>query len=263
METSSIQNVVSNTLFKDFKPADFQQKAFNSAATLPAAHDTEKKSGVPPLLGTIAGTVLAAALVNKLTGKNLNTGVLKNGKIKEKLSEIGRYFEIDSTAKALSTAGGAILGGLAGGFLGDKNKKNRKEKVKNAVFEMTNIAVPTLLVMGAQSLLNAVTKNIKTNKIVQKALPIAFGVGLGVPIASKVSGLMNKKIFKEDNTKQRKFSPKDYIVHIDDIVTALAISKIPFLEQIQFDKILALIYMHCGFEAGRADAEGHHHGHHH
>ncbi len=214
-----------------------------------------------PLAGAVIGAVLPIIYLNKTKGKSLNTDILKNGKAFDKLKEAGEYFEIDGIKEILSTAGGAIAGGLLGGLISDRNRENRKEKVKNAIFEMVNITVPTLFVVGAEKLLNSF-KNVKINPALKKALPIALGVGLGAPVASKISGAINKKAFKEDKSKQRHFRPKDYLVHIDDIVTTFALAKLPFLKAIPFDKILSLIYIHCGFEAGSADTKGHGHHHH-
>ena len=251
-----------------FTPSYVQAPQISKMPTAEAKNKEEKEGekGGPkkilPLLGAIAGTILPVVILNKAKGKNLNTEVLKNGKMLEKLKEVGEYFEIEGVKGILSTAGGAIAGGLLGGVISDKDKENRKAKVKNAVFEMVNITVPTLFVVGTGKFLES-AKSLKMNPALKKILPVALGVGLWAPVASKISGAINKKTFKEDKTKQRHFRPKDYIVHIDDIVTALALAKIPFLSAVPFDKILALIYILCGFEAGSSNAKGHGHGHHH
>ncbi len=275
MQTSSLQSIVNTTTFKDFhipnsalcKSLEYHTHGENpiqNAVILqkkePAA---EKESGLKkilPLAFSAMGAFLSLAIINKCRGGKLNREILKNGKMLDKLRELGGYFETDSVKEILFTAGGALTGGLSGGFISDKNKENRKEKVKNSVFEMVNITVPTLFVVGMEKILGSF-KNMKMNPAIKKALPIVLGVGLGAPAAAKISGAINKKAFKEDNSKQRHFRPKDYLVHIDDIVTAFALARLPFLKAIPFDKILTFIYIHCGYEAGSADTKGH--GHHH
>lgn len=267
MQVSALQSVINTNTFKDFhipNSALCQSLQYHThtgsfeSGALQQQHfeESKKKNGfkkILPLAGAVIGTVLPLIILNKTKGKTLNANVLRNGKVLEKMKEVGEYFEIDGVKEILSTAGGAIAGGLLGGVISDKDKENRKAKIKNSVFEMVNITVPTLFVAGAGKLL----KSAKMNPALKKVLPIALGVGLGVPVASKISGAINKKAFKEDKTKQRHFSPKDYIVHIDDIVSAFALSKVPLLSTIPFDKILALIYIHCGYEAGSSDVKDH------
>ena len=69
--------------------------------------------------------------------------------------------------------------------------------------------------------------------------------------------------FKEDKDGIRKFHPKDFLVHADDMVEMLVLLKIPFAKQLHIDKLLALIYAKCGYETGIKDTDNKGHGHHH
>lgn len=272
MQTTSLQNIINTSTFKDFhtpnsvlcKSLDnHNHKANFNTVSQPVSEPARKNSKLKkiiPLAGAIIGTVAPIILLNTFSRKDpkkLDFKAMKNMGAVDKLKEIGEYFEIGSISKILSTAAGAILGGLSGGLIVDKDKHNRKEKVKEAVFEMTNITVPTIFTAGILEFLNS--KGL--NKGFGKAAPVVLGLGIGVPLASKISSTIGKKVFKEDETQQRKFKPTDLLVHIDDIIGVLALSKIPFLQTIQLDKVLGVIYAKCGYETGSKDehSKGHHH----
>lgn len=268
MQTYSLQNITNSTPFRDFHTPNgvayknFEEHKNNTAKpNKDLEHQDNKAKKILPLIGTIIGTMLPIIVLNKACGKHLDKNILKNGKTLDKLKEIGEYFEIDSVKKILSTAAGAIAGGIAGGCIADKDKENRKEKLKEGMFEMTNITVPTIFVAGISKLLE--NKNLPIPTVVKKIAPVVTGLGIGIPIASKISGMMSQKIFKEDKNNVRKFKPKDLIVHSDDMIAVLALSKINILQKLQIDKILALIYAKCGYEAGTADKNAKGHGHHH
>lgn len=268
MHTDSLRKVNNITVFKDFHTpnnvvckelpdhihgAESSKDSFSSNDIKGHGHIKDDKNVLKkalPMAGAVIGTILPLVLINKFEGKSLK---LKNLNLKN----FGKYFEIDDVKRILSSAAGAIAGGLAGGFMADKNKENRKEKLKEGIFEMTNISIPTILAAGILKLMN---KN-GLNKGLAKFAPFILGVGAGVPIASKISSTISKNIFKEDESKQRKFQPKDFLVHSDDMVEALVLLKFPLVKKLHIDKILALIYMKCGYEAGSKDehSKGHHH----
>ncbi len=75
--------------------------------------------------------------------------------------------------KILSTAAGAISGGLLGGCIIDKNKEDRKKRLKRSCFEMTNITVPTLLVAGILKFMQSK----KLDKGIGKFAPVILGLG--------------------------------------------------------------------------------------
>lgn len=259
---------INSNTFKDFQmpgynavPANIEKNIENQNASFKHKHNEDKKPSFKkavPLAGAILGTVLPLVIFNKVKGKHLNKDILKTGGIVDKLKETGEYFEIDGVPKILSTAGGAILGGLAGGCIVDKNKEDRKEKVKEGLFEMTNITIPTLLVAGTMKFMQSK----KLDKGIGKFAPVILGLGAGIPVAQKISNTISKTIFK-DKGEERKFKPTDLLVHSDDLIEMLVLLKIPFVKQLQIDKILALIYAKCGYETGTKDSinksDGHHH----
>jgi len=272
MQVSSLENALSTTTFKDFDikgsvlcknlPAHSHPDTAPIKKQPPQILKEEKEhkdklsKKIAPLIGAAAGTVLPVIFLNRLKGKSLNTDILKNGKFLEKLKELGEYFEIENVRDILATAGGAVAGGLIGGFITDKDKESRKEKVKEGVFEITNIAVPTLIASGALELM----KSKGLNKGFLKFIPFIAGLGAGIPLGEKISNTISKHLFK-DEKEPRKFKPADLLVHTDDIAEMLVLLKIPFAKKLQIDKLLALIYAKCGFEAGSKDKENKASGH--
>lgn len=270
MQVNSLQNIVSTNTFKDFhipknkgneNHKNIQPHTPKNDINKEEHHHHNNKSVLKkavPLAGAVIGTILPLILFNKAQGKALNKEVLKSGGVIDKLKEIGEYFEIDGVPKILSTAGGAVLGGLIGGCAVDKNKEDRIEKVKEGLFEMTNITVPTLLVSGGVKFMQSK----KLDKGIGKFAPVIVGLGAGIPIAQKISNTISKKIFK-DKGKERKFKPADLLVHSDDLIEMLVLMKVPFVKKLQIDKILALIYAKCGYETGTKDIHNKGTGHHH
>lgn len=250
MQNYLLQNVSNNENFKAFKfepqkknaqiaPQEFQQQDDSFEKT----PKNGKMKKAAPLIGAILGTVLPIIAINKMEGKTLN---LKEGKFTDKLKSLSTYFEIDEVKRILITGATSVLGGMAGGFIADKDPENRKEKLKEGIFETVNVTTPTLL--SAVMLKTMQSKGL--DKGFAKILPFAVGVGAGIPLGAKISGAIKQKLFPEDKQEQRKFHPRDFLVHSDDAIDALVLLKLPFAKKLQIDKLLALIYIKCGYEAG-------------
>ena len=122
----------------------------------------------------------------------------------------------DFEAKEVITLGaGSCIGGLAGGFIVDKNKQNRKAKVRESLMQIGNVSIPILTV-------HLMTKKIfgKASEGV-KALAGLGGVGIGVFLANIIMNRLNRLIFREkDNTSSRGIQLTDFSAHLDDVVVA-------------------------------------------
>ena len=92
----------------------------------------------------------------------------------------------------------------------------------------------------------------KFNETASKILSPIIGIGIGMPLAQKTSEKISKKAFGDDAQKmpERKIKIKDYLVHVDDLLTLLIVTGSKFATAIQADKILPLIYAYCGYESG-------------
>ncbi len=209
--------------------------------------EKSKKFSLPVLLTTSAGTILPILVIRKYQGKSLQSGVFKGTDFKAKAKEILKSFNIEYGLKEmLLTSFGSVFGGLAGGLVVDK-KENKKSKMKEAVFQLSNIAIPTSIVAGLLKL----TEKCKNPKaIFPKIVAVIAGIAVGMPIAAVTSNKINNTIVDKDNQCKRKLRLKDCFVHIDDLVGALILAKIPFAEKLHADKILPALYGMCGYEVG-------------
>ena len=209
--------------------------------------EKSKKFSLPVLLTTIAGIILPILVIRKYQGKTLQSVGLRGMDFKAKAKEVLKSFNIEYGLKEmLLTSFGSIAGGLSGGLLFNKDE-NKKCKVKESVFQFSNIAIPTSIVAGLLRL----TEKCKNPKAIFPKIAAAIaGIGVGMPIAAITSNKINNTIVDKDNQCKRKLRVKDCFVHIDDLVGALILAKIPFADKLHADKILPALYGICGYESG-------------
>ena len=215
----------------------------------------DKKVIAGATLGSALGIVGAVAGVYHMAKKGNANLLLKNLAYEEK--------------DVLLIGAGSVLGGLTGGLLTDKEKKNTVPKIREATEQMVGcIAFPVgLLAIGNKFLDKA---NIKMPQIKSagkladfannalKHLPkVAMTVGClvaGMQIGHEIMEKVNNKIFKEK--ENHKVEAKDYLVHTDDLCVAASlifkdtekISKVT-------NKILPLSFILSGIKTGTRQAE--------
>lgn len=238
------ERITNKYTYKDFytsnKDLDLQS---------PKAFDNEKSKNVHMSVAatTLAGTLIPIFIIRNDQGKSLKRGALQGLNFETKIKTIFKSFNIEYTLKEmLFTSVGSIIGGLSGGLLFDKNAK-KKSKIKESIFQLSNIAIPTSIVAW---LLNLSNKSTNFKGILPKAASVIVGIGAGMPVAAAVSNKINNTVIDKENPHKRKLALKDCFVHIDDLVGALALAKIPFMDKFQIDKILPVLYGICGYEAG-------------
>lgn len=210
----------------------------------------ESKTATAVAVASLAGAIVPLAIYNAKNGKldNLKDVFQKEGsKLKEKANAITGFVEVKDIKQIGLSVTGSILAGLGAGFAVDKNKENRTKKVKEGIYGFLNCMIPIGIIAGAEHI--AEKNNIKTN-ILGKAAIVAGGIVSGMFISNKLSNGINKTIFKNDkeNFKQREMKLSDTIVHADDIIGVIAMSKVPFAKQM--GKVIPLIYSHVGYETG-------------
>jgi hypothetical protein len=128
----------------------------------------------------------------------------------------------------ITIGAGSCLGGLAGGFIIDKDKENRKAKMREAFLQMTNISLPIIFTVWASRFGHKVGNKYwdkcrkETEETFRTKIPqgIAAITGLvsGVYTANVVANKINEKIFHQG--KGRPVQLTDFSAHLDDFCIA-------------------------------------------
>lgn len=198
-----------------------------------------KHFSVLALLGSLAGVIAPTIYFGKKKYPKLELDSLKN---------IYKAIDIDYGLKEILTVGyGGLAGGLVGGLI-DKKEPKKLDKIQEAVYQSMNVAFPAVLVAGAMKMCEKIPN---LNNSVSKFSASAIGMFIGINLAVKLANKVDNKIFDKYNIEpDRKFKKKDIVVHVDDLVGALVLAKIPFAEKFHVNKIIPLIYSWCGFHVG-------------
>ena len=128
----------------------------------------------------------------------------------------------------ITIGAGSCLGGLVSGFVIDKDKENRKAKMREALLQMTNISLPIIFTvqlgrfgykLGNKYWDKSRPKNLATfrSKIPEAVLGLGGLVG-GVYTANVVANKINEKIFHQG--KGRPVQVTDFSAHLDDFCVA-------------------------------------------
>lgn len=243
---------ISDNAFKSFNAQrrEIETKASNDKK------NNDKKANALVLGASVAGALIPLALYNIKRGNGtLIKDVFQNSnsKLKDKLIASTSLFEVEDIKQIGTSVTGSILAGFGAGCLVDKSPENKKAKAKEGIYGFLNCMIPMGIITGTEALLEK--NNIKTG-IIGKAGMVAAGIAGGMLLTNKVGNGINKALFKEDNDKfeKRKIKPTDCLVHLDDILGVMVISKVPFANQL--GKALPFIYAHTGVETGTKTAHG-------
>jgi len=211
--------------------------------------DKKQKNNPAVLAATIAGTLVPMFIIRGYQGKALKSGALKGLDLGAKAKAVLKSFHIEyGLNEMLYTSFGSIAGGLFGGLAFSKNEdKTKKAKIKESIFQFSNIAIPTSIVAG---LLELSKKSKSKYETLLKIASVIVGVGAGMPLAAAVSKKVNNTFVDSKNPDTRQLKLKDAFVHVDDLVGAIALAKVPFLDKLPIDQILPVLYAMCGYEAG-------------
>lgn len=206
------------TLYSNFKPIKISNKQKNK----------KEKISLLPVIGATAGVGLSLLASKKIY----------NNKPQSTLNEV---------SKMLLMAGSANIGAVALGSI-NKNKEQRKTKVKEAAFQMMNTTIPMLMVTGALETCKRVNC---LNKKAPKIIASFCAMALGAMSATKITNMT-----KGNKTEKRKYTIKDSVANFDDIIATIAIGFRGILKYVPVDKILPFIYIYCGSRAGsKGDSE--------
>ncbi len=204
------------------------------------SHNTsDKKNSWKALLGSSLAVLGALLLIGRKQKPDIKLNSLKNA---FNLTQINYGIK-----EIFITSSAGIAGGLASGLL-DKKENNKLGKLREAAFQMANIAFPTTLVgLG----LKLCEKSKKLNNPLSKIIAVGIALPLGIFSAVKTTHHLEDNVFdKNELFPNKKMKKKDFIIHVDDVIGALVIAKIPFIEKLHVDKILPIIYAWCGYRVG-------------
>lgn len=165
------------------------------------------KQKTPYKFGALIGSV-AGVLISMLLMRNKKNSFPKS------------FVSIDYNASKIIAMGNmSVIGGFLGGLV-DSKGKNKKEKLKEAIYQsVCNMTLPTMI-SGA---LFKKCKNIPIKNPILKSL---FNVGVNT--AGFSSGLFAGReflnIFDKTIKKERPIKARDFIFMVDDIPTIFALS---------------------------------------
>ena len=209
---NSFKSII-NAKKKHLTYAQTTKRSYRNHTTEPVEPHTKIKS----FLGAAGGVGISTALIarkQKLPLKNpLNIFKLKYG-----------------IPEMMAISGLGIIGGVLGGLIGSKKKK---EKIDEGVFQFMNATVPLLAV-------HPVTKIIDNSKYKNN-----LALRVGAILAALLAGM------KLAAAISRKLTLIDSVANIDDAVGAFAVAKIPVISQLE--KILPFIFVWCGYRAGQSN----------
>lgn len=196
------QNINYNT------KSSFKEPSFKHGGEPFWKSDYSKKDKLIVAATTATGVFASLAILAKAKGYSLKPrrflSYLKNTEIK---------------FPQIATMGiGTCLGGLAGGYIIDKNPLNRKAKRRETIMQLGNIIIPIGFVDCADKLCRKFLK--KPDSSVGKITKIAscFGAVIaGIFIANFAMNKLANFLFK-DKTEQRGVKGTDLFPHVDDVI---------------------------------------------
>lgn len=183
------------------------------------------------------GTAASCAILAKRAGYSLKPSKMFNFKnIKNSFLAKVKYHD----EQVIPIGVGSILGGLAGGYMIDKDPKARKEKRREALMQVGNVSIPILTVDFLSEKLGKYGK-------VAKTCGAVAGIFAGVYLANVIMNRVNNFIFRQKEGRDMKIT--DFSAHVDDAVVAASyVSSSPIVNGIA--RIIPLALMIPGNEVG-------------
>lgn len=159
--------------------------------------------------------------------------------------------------EVISMGVGTCLGGLAGGYIIDKDPVNRKAKRREAVMQIGNISIPIATVASADWICAKLGVNKKTtNGKVISSVACVGAIFAGIYLANIIMNKISNRIFK-DKSEERGIKSTDFFPHVDDLL-ASAQYIAPKSEMVQsISRIVPLALMVPGNEIGNKKAHKH------
>lgn len=151
---------------------------------------------------------------------------------------------------------GTCLGGLAGGYIIDKNPQNRKAKRREAVMQIGNITIPIGTVAATNSLCDKlkISKNKAKGQAARTIACLGAIIG-GIYLANFTMNKLSNKLFK-NRTEERDVKATDLAPHFDDLL-ASAKYVAPNSQSVHYiSRLVPFALMVAGNEVGNKKAQG-------
>ena len=147
---------------------------------------------------------------------------------------------------------GTVAGGLAGGYLIDKNPRNRKAKRREAVMQLGNIIIPIGTVAATKNLCDKANMKGTAGNIIRTGASLAAIAG-GIYLANFTMNKLSNFVFK-NKTEERDIKATDMFPHIDDALASAQYlaPKSTFVHKIA--RIVPFALMVAGNEVGNTKA---------
>ena len=170
-----------------------------------------------------------------------SVGVASGYLLTRKIDIKKNHHILDELIHLLAMAGGANLGGVLATSIGAK-KEIIKKKWHEAGFQMMNTTIPMLLVGFSNALCNKFAKKNDLLRIVASGIAMSSGAVIATKITNNT---------KDEHEKKRKYTIKDTLANVDDIVATIAIG-FPKLNYLHLDtRLMPFIYTYNGMRSGR------------
>ena len=252
-------NFVNKEIYKNYETAKTCSNNNCAAKNTSFEKKEEKKDklNLPVLSISALATFASLLFIRKYQGKSLKNNlekISKSNDIKTNLialkNKISSFLDIETELKEFLILGGSsILGGITGGIISDKNQ-NTNNKIKEGIYQFGNIAIPASIVTGLAKLVEkAKIKNAFSSKAA-KIMAVIVGIGGGMPLSSKICNKINNFYDGNKQHYNRSIKLKDGLMHIDDVSWALILADPRLAGKLCINKILPLLFLTSGYEAG-------------
>ena len=219
----------------NISPVNYNPQSFKHFGETEQKNPYSKKQRAVVAGMSALGTAVSCAILAKKAGYSLHPSKMFKNIKNSYLAKVHYHDE-----QVIPIGVGSVLGGLAGGYMIDKDKKARKEKRREALMQIGNISIPILTVDFLSE------KLAKYGKVAQSTGAVA-GIFAGVYLANIVMNRVNNFIFRQKEGRDMKIT--DFSAHLDDAVVAASyVSQHPIVHAIS--RVIPAALMIPGNEVG-------------
>lgn len=219
----------------NISPVNYNTQSFKHFGETEQKNPYSKKQRAVVAGMSALGTAVSCAILAKKAGYSLKPSKMFKNIKNSYLAKVQYHDE-----QVIPIGVGSVLGGLAGGYMIDKDTKARKEKRREALMQIGNISIPILTVDFLSE------KLAKYGKVAQSTGAVA-GIFAGVYLANIVMNRVNNFIFRQKEGRDMKIT--DFSAHLDDAVVAASyVSQHPIVHAIS--RVIPAALMIPGNEVG-------------